>query len=160
MNGPLIPLPGTDCKEVQCQVGINWTARRAFWRAEAARARTDWRGILERLRQAVPAVDAYDGITGTFAEACKRADTQACPRPDPEPILIVAHHGVPSGEQLQAEYEQTIRRQHDRYGPAKSTLIAAELLMQQNDPKRLDAWLLDHSRAERAAIVARIRGKQ
>jgi hypothetical protein len=40
---------------------------------------------------------------------------------------------------------------------AKSTLDAAEYLIRENDPKRLEAWLLNHSTAERAAIVAHIK---
>jgi hypothetical protein len=40
----------------------------------------------------------------------------------------------------------------------RSTLQAAEYLVQQNDPKRLKAWLSKHTRAERAAITKHIHG--
>jgi hypothetical protein len=41
-----------------------------------------------------------------------------------------------------------------RHGVASSTLLAAEHLVRLNDPKQLEAWLLRHSPAERAEIVA------
>jgi hypothetical protein len=44
----------------------------------------------------------------------------------------------------------------DSTNVARSTLDAAEYLVRENDPKRFETWLLKHSAAERAAIVAHI----
>jgi hypothetical protein len=44
-----------------------------------------------------------------------------------------------------------------RHGIAKATLDAADYLIRLNDPKRFEAWLLKHSAAERAAIIAHIK---
>jgi hypothetical protein len=43
---------------------------------------------------------------------------------------------------------------------ARSTLDAAEYLVQTGDPKRFEAWLLKHSAAERKAIVQHIKRKR
>jgi hypothetical protein len=43
---------------------------------------------------------------------------------------------------------------------ACSTLDAAEFLVRVNDPQRFKAWMLQHSAAERAAIVAHINKKR
>jgi hypothetical protein len=45
----------------------------------------------------------------------------------------------------------------NRHGVAKSTLDAADYVFKTNDPKKFEAWLLKHSAAERAAIVAHIK---
>ena len=71
-------------------------------------------------------------------------------RPD---IRLVATHGVPSAEALQREYERTLQRQRERYGPAKATLDAAAWLARYGDPKRFDAWLNGHSPQEQLAIL-------
>jgi hypothetical protein len=92
-------------------------------------------------------------LSRSFARACKLADKQVGARPDPEPIPIVATHGVPSAGRLQAEYERRIERQRERYGPAPATLKATNYL---DDPKQLETFLLAHPAAERAAIVAYI----
>jgi hypothetical protein len=43
-------------------------------------------------------------------------------------------------------------------GAARSTLRAADYLIQQKDPARLKAWLAKHTRTERLAIINHIRG--
>jgi hypothetical protein len=47
-----------------------------------------------------------------------------------------------------------------RDGIARSTLMAAKSLVQQNDPARLKAWLAKHTRVERIAIIKHIRGEK
>jgi hypothetical protein len=113
--------------------------------------------------QFVAAVEARSReapISKSFARACRLADKEAGRIPDPEPIPLVATHGVPSAERLQAEYERAFQRQRERYGPAKATLDTAEFLVSRDDPKRFEAWLLEHSVAERAAIVAHVKNQE
>jgi hypothetical protein len=43
---------------------------------------------------------------------------------------------------------------------AQSTLDAAVYLIGQNDPQRLEAWLLRHNAAERAAVVEHIQKRR
>ncbi len=42
---------------------------------------------------------------------------------------------------------------------ARSTLDAADYLIKQNDPERLDRWLAKHSAVECAAILRHIEAK-
>ena len=44
----------------------------------------------------------------------------------------------------------------ERHGVAQSTLDAAVYLIRENDPKRFEVWLLQHSAAERAAIAEHV----
>jgi hypothetical protein len=44
-------------------------------------------------------------------------------------------------------------------GAARSTLMAADYLVRQNDPARFKRWLAQHTRAERIAIKNHIQGK-
>jgi hypothetical protein len=56
----------------------------------------------------------------------------------------------------------SVQQQSPRGKPshvAASTLMAADFLVKLNDPARLEAWLLEHSAAEREAICAYIVGK-
>jgi hypothetical protein len=50
-------------------------------------------------------------------------------------------------------YEAAIARQRAKYGPAESTLQAAEFLLQTGDVKPFEKWLLAHFEDERAGIV-------
>jgi hypothetical protein len=105
--------------------------------------------------------DDFDGISSTFAAACKEADAEAGPRPKPEPIPIVAIHGVPSAAALQAEYEASIRRTAERYGPPKATLDAAEYLIGAKRPlSELRAFLNGRSAHEIEAIQQHIGRKR
>jgi hypothetical protein len=82
--------------------------------------------------------DEYQGLSSTFARACKLADEQEAAR--------TQNHA--SGGRLGT-------RQH----VAQSTLDAAEYLIKENDPAHFERWLLEHPARERAAIVAHIRAK-
>jgi hypothetical protein len=79
--------------------------------------------------------DEYDGLSFTFAKACRAADERV---------------------------RQQRKRQHERSNKphvAESTLQAAEYLIQQKDPKRLRAWLAQHTAEERAAILQHLEQK-
>jgi hypothetical protein len=152
------------------EVALKWAARRAWWRAEKARTGTDWRGILlfrravfdaviARARRAAP-VDEYDGLSSTFAAACRAADGEAKPRSDPDRIPIVAHHGVSSAARLQAEYDQAIARRRERYGPAASTLMAVDYLLKQDDPQKLQNFITKHPPSEAEEIIAYAKGRK
>ena len=82
------------------------------------------------------------------------------PVPTPAPCPLVRTHGVPSASQLQAEYEARIAQRRARYGPAVSTLRAAEYLLQLGDSKRWRAWLAEHSPAEREGIAQHLSRKR
>jgi hypothetical protein len=75
--------------------------------------------------------DPHSGLSPTFAEACERADAERA-RQQRKP----AHRREP--------------------GVAASTLAAAEYLVQQNDPQRLEAWIMKRFARDRAAIVAHL----
>jgi hypothetical protein len=112
------------------------------------------RAVEERSREAP--------ISKTFARACRLADAEARSkrrRHELEPIPIVGTH-VPGAAQLQAEYERTIQRHRERYGPTEATRDAAECFVSRDDPKQFEAWLLQHPVAERAAIVAHVKNKE
>ena len=77
--------------------------------------------------------DEYEGLTGSFARACRLADAEhACKKQ----IVAQREHHAPS-----------------------STLMAAEYLIGLNDPERLEAWFKEHSERECAAIIAYIDNK-
>ena len=79
--------------------------------------------------------DDYAGLTHSFARACKLADA-----------------AIAAAEQERVVTEPVFRA-------AISTLRAARYLVKQNDPKRFEVWLLEHSERERAAIITHLRGK-
>jgi hypothetical protein len=89
-----------------------------------------------------------------------KADCAVKARPELQDIPLVSEHCVPSAQALQRVYERSFARQRASYGLAKSTNNAADYLIQQGDPKRLEAWLMQHGKQERAAIVAYIDAKR
>jgi len=163
-NGQIEAVPASP------EVAAKWAARRASWRAEKARAGTDWRGILlfrravfdaviARARRAAP-VDQYDGLSSTFAAACRAADWEAKPRSDPDRIPIIAHHGVSSAARLQAEHEQAIARRRERYGPAASTLMTLDYLLKEDDQQKLQDFITEHPPSEAKEIIAYAKGRK
>jgi hypothetical protein len=92
--------------------------------------------------------DDYDGISNTFAAACRAADAKIGKRPELEDIPP----GCASAAALQRDYEASIRRHRERYGAPEATLLAAEFLIGQSNLKRFDDWMADRSAYERAAI--------
>jgi hypothetical protein len=74
--------------------------------------------------------DEYQGLSNTFARACRIADAQY------------------------TRNKQAVA-QHEHHVPS-STLMAAEYLVGLNDAKRLEAWFKERSERECAAIVAHI----
>jgi hypothetical protein len=79
--------------------------------------------------------DDYEGLTSTFAKACREADQRARAR--------------------QAQQRARPKEPH----AAESTLKAAEYLVQQRDPKRLRAWLAKHTPEECEAILRHLEQK-
>jgi hypothetical protein len=79
------------------------------------------------VRDEQPPSDEYEGLSSTFARACKLADAAIAERPVLEHIPIVAQHGVPSAEALQRIYERSLEH------PAASTIAAAQLLIRLGD---------------------------
>jgi hypothetical protein len=75
--------------------------------------------------------DDYEGLSASFARACRIADQQQRSRSKPD------------------------ERSQNR--AAASTIAAAEFLQQQNDPQRLHCWLMAHSQSERIAILDHIK---
>src|SRR5262245_49110351 len=72
-------------------------------------------------------------------------------------IPFVARDGVVSVANLQRAYEQSLARRREQYGPAASTLMAADYLAGCGDPRRLERWLMARPPQERAAILAHLR---
>ena len=79
--------------------------------------------------------DEYEGLTSTFAKACREADAR-----------------------VRARREQLHERQKKLH-IAETTLAAADYLIQQRDPERLRIWLATHSAEERAAILQHLERK-
>jgi hypothetical protein len=100
--------------------------------------------------------DDYAGLSSTFAAACRKADAKIGERPELDDIPP----GCASAARLQRDYEATSERQRARYGPPEATLQAAAFLVREGDPKRLEDWLLTHSKRERAAIVVHIKNNR
>jgi hypothetical protein len=68
-------------------------------------------------------------------------------------LRIVARDGVATAGELQADYEASLARQRELYGPAASTIDAFWFLVQMNDSERLKAWLDRHSESEKAYLL-------
>jgi hypothetical protein len=77
----------------------------------------------------------YEGLSSTFARACRAADAR-----------------------VRARRER--QRDHpEKPHVAETTLEALEFLVKQRDPERLRAWLSTHSAEERAAILQHLERK-
>jgi hypothetical protein len=101
--------------------------------------------------------DQYEGLSSTFAAACRKADAEHGPVPDPPEIPLVSQHGVPSAETLQREYEANLRRR--RRDVPQSTLDAATYLRQVGDQARFQRWLEEHHPDDQVAILAYLESK-
>jgi hypothetical protein len=100
----------------------------------------------------------YDGLSYSFAKACRLADRARGPLPDAdEPYRLVSRDGVPSAAELQRVYEQTMAANRKRYGPPTSVVKLAEWLVQFGDAGRFEAWLASRPPRERGAIVNHIK---
>jgi hypothetical protein len=77
--------------------------------------------------------DEYDGLSSTFARACREADRRQSRRPQPEPIP--SERGVPSASFLQSIYEGTIAR---RRAESKPTPTPADTPFRVDDIDDLD----------------------
>lgn len=122
----------TDVFRARCEVGLYFHAVGAV---ELAEALDHFQDAAEQLGAGTAYLaNDYYGLTDSFARACRLAEAEHGPVPDPLPIA------------------------RPKYVPT-STLDAAEYLLQQGDPKRFEAWLLEHSERERAAIVAHLDNK-
>jgi hypothetical protein len=78
--------------------------------------------------------DEYEGLSTSFARACRAADEQQKAQPK-------------------------ARQRTQDYVPA-STLMAVEYLVRESDPERLHSWLMAHRSSERIAILEHIRRKK
>lgn len=86
------------------------------------------------------AEDEYEGLSSSFAEACRKADAAHGPVPEPPPIPLVSEHGVPSAAQLARIYEQNLLR---RYGVAQSTYDAVQYVLRHYGDRYEDPdWLM------------------
>jgi hypothetical protein len=120
-------------------------------------------------RPASKPADEYKGLSSTFARACKLADRQHAQEQERinkraeefhADIPLIARDGVPSAEALQRAYERRIARRNAQYGIPRSVEQTAEWLrFQTDDPKRLEAWLLEHNERDRRAIIAHLKKK-
>jgi hypothetical protein len=81
-------------------------------------------------------LDDYEGLTGTFADACRQADRQ---------------------HRLQQTRKPLDRpRLHLR----ESTRQAVEYLLQINDAERLNRFIAEHPRTEAGLIVVYVKGRR
>jgi hypothetical protein len=111
----------------------------SWWQIESQRLGTDWKSInvlVGNVGFHDDPDDDYAGLTHSFARLCRLADAQ-----------------------VEANQACNTSLKNREFRAPISTLRAARYLIQQNGPKRLDAWLLEHSERERAHIIAHIRGK-
>jgi hypothetical protein len=110
---------------------------------EAARSGTDWCGVsifrqailettIERSRQAGPFPNEYDGATGTFADACRKADAEYCKQQE----------------------RFACKRIRDIPRLAKSTIAAVDYLLKQDDPHRLRDFIANHPASEAGEVIA------
>lgn len=68
-------------------------------------------------------------------------------------LRLVAVDGVASAAELQADYEDALRRERAQHGPAASTIAAFNWLIAQNEPRRLKDWLDRHDPDEVAQLL-------
>jgi hypothetical protein len=112
-----------------------------------------------------PPSDEYDGLSSTFARACREADAQRRQQNQPGKIIRfprVEQDGVrtvPSAAALQRVYEDTIAKQRAEHGPAASTLMAADFLFKLGDRKRLKQWLAGRSAEEKRQLYEYLKKK-
>jgi hypothetical protein len=125
-------LAGGDKSHNAAVASTGWAARRAWWRAEAARSGTDWRGILQTAIAAVALARQIAPYTSTFAAACRHADR---------------------APQARRRYQ----RSPDHLPEA--TLQAIAFLLKQDDMARLEKFIADRPQAEIAKIREYLRGK-
>jgi hypothetical protein len=143
----LVPLDPVALFKCQCDV---WASRYGAGRASLQQVGD----LLEAMAPAELSADQAQRIIAAAITLVPKPE-----RPSLEYIPLVANNGVPSAEELQRVYERTIERRRAQYGPAVSTLGAAEYLQKQDDPDRFRRWLAEHSPRERAAICAHLARK-
>jgi hypothetical protein len=80
--------------------------------------------------------DEYEGLTSSFAKACREAD-----------------------ERVRQRREQQ-RERPKQPRAAQSTLAAADYLVREGDVERFRRWLAQHSVDERAAIIKHLERKK
>src|SRR5262245_18556862 len=114
-----------------------------WWRIEAARAGTDWRGpalfqaavfpaAIKRVRRAAAVTDEYHGLSSTFVDACRRAD-----------------------EEFRERHERLAGRPvRDTPRLAASTIAAVDYLLKQDDPQRLRSFIAEHPAFQAREIIA------
>jgi hypothetical protein len=127
----------------------NPTLRRAFEARAWARARLYAEGELELL-------DAVDELQAA-AEQSGRVDEIG--QDAVQAIMAEAFAAVRDDLKVVGIVPDALPDDNESPGcdfPPRSTIDAAEYLIRLNDPKQFEAWLLKHSAAERAAIIAHI----
>jgi hypothetical protein len=100
--------------------------------------------------------DLQDAVDGLQADAERTGLVDELGQDAVQKMLANAFAIVPWAGQLEADFKaiadclETMPKR--RTGPARSTIMAAEYLVRQNDSARLKAWLALHTAAERSAI--------
>src|SRR5262245_37852464 len=97
-------------------------------------------------------------VNPTFCASCREADARQLRRQPAQRLRIVKDEGVASAEELQRDYEATLRRCLAD-GLPQATIDALEYLLRQHDPERLRACIAQHSSRERELIADYLTGK-
>jgi hypothetical protein len=109
-------------------------------------------------------LDLHTGVDGLQEAAVASGLVNEIGQDAVQAIAAKAFVQVPRAGQLEdaiaaiADCLETMPR--PRAVAARSTLMAADYLVQKKDPAGLKAWLAKHTRAERIAIIKHIRGEK
>jgi hypothetical protein len=110
------------------------------------------------------ALDLHTAVDGMHEAAVATGLVDEIGQDAVQAIMANAFAQVPRAGELEdaiaaiADCLETMPRPRD--GIARSTLMAAKYLVQQNDPARLKAWLAKYTRVERNAIKQHLRAKR
>jgi hypothetical protein len=107
------------------------------------------------VRNLTGADDEYDGLSSTFAAACREADEKQRRKP-PDPHVEKLRRLLDDDVSTESAWRQVSRPG----GVPIATLWAAEFLVQQGDAERFRKWLDQHSADERTAIRKHLEAKR
>lgn len=98
--------------------------------------------------------DEYEGLSPTFADACRKTDAEYRRKGRPTSII----DQILDAPSDWAAYQIAFHSRRDAV-VAASTLQAAEFLWRTGDRKRLETWLREHNNEEIGAILEHLERK-
>jgi hypothetical protein len=149
------------CRDQRLTQSNSLTVRETITVEDIFRERCDARAIL----YAASVFDLHTAVDVLQTDAKRPGLIDQIGQNRVQEIMAAAFHAVRGIQQQPFLVKQFSKTVEKNSSIAKSvlpisTVRAAEFLIQQNDPKRLHAWLAKHTRAERAAIRCHFEQKE